>query len=101
MASPIQLGFSPVSMTLALANSADFVTTLQSQDGDFPTSAAISIEVGTSTWTATIVGNEARFNVDQTEVDVVIAQSPRHFRLWYVDGETRLLWGSGTVLVRG
>lgn len=95
---PVTLGYSPTQMRLLLTAGADFVTTLVSQDGDWPATAAITIEVGTATWTATLTGPEARFDVDQTEVDAVIAQTPRSFRLWYTDGEARLMWGRGPVL---
>lgn len=95
----VKLGYSPASMTLTLTEGGDFVTTLVSQDGDWPVTAVISIEVGAATWIATLSTNEARFNVDQIEVDAVVAEEPRSFSLWYVDGETRLLWGRGPVVV--
>lgn len=99
MTTSVKLGYSPTSMTLALAEGSDFVTTLVSQDGDWPGTAVITIEVGSDTWTATLATNEARFNVDQVDVDAVIAERPNRFRLWYTDGGTRLLWGTGPVTV--
>lgn len=99
MTATVRLGYSPTHMTLTLAEGGDFVTTLVSQDGDWPATAVITIEVGTAEWTATLVDNEARFSVDQVEVDAVIAESAKTFRLWYTDGDTRLLWGSGPVTV--
>jgi hypothetical protein len=99
MTTSVKLGYSPTSMTLALAQGGDFVTTLVSQDGNWPGTAVITIEVADATWTATLVTNEARFNVDQADVDAVIAKNPSKFRLWYTDGATRLLWGTGPVTV--
>lgn len=95
----VQLGYSPTPMSLTLSPGSDFVTTLVSQDGNWPTTAVISIEVGDATWTATLNLTEARFEVDQVAVDAVIAAKPTRFALWYEDGTTRLLWGTGPVVV--
>jgi predicted ThiF/HesA family dinucleotide-utilizing enzyme len=95
----VTLGSAPASMSLLLVPGADFVCTLVSQDGTWPATAAIAIEVADATWEATVSGTDAVFNVDQAQVNAVIAQDPNRFKLWYTDGTTRLLWGSGLVSV--
>jgi hypothetical protein len=96
----VTLGVEPLAMTLVLVQDADFVCTLVSQDGDWPGTAVLSIEVGDAAWSATLAGTEARFNVDKAVVNPVIDVAPRRFRLLYTDGDTDLVWGSGSVVCR-
>jgi hypothetical protein len=93
----VALGSAPESMRLVLTSGADFICTIVSNDGDWPSGAVIAIETEYTVWTATIVGPEARFNVDKDEVDALIAQKPRRFRLAYAEGTADLVWGSGLV----
>lgn len=95
----VQLGTTPEQMTLALTEGADFVCTLVSNDGAWPVGAVVAITVAGTTWTATIVGSEARFNVDKAAVDTVIGTTPRTFRLTYTEGAADLVWGRGAVVV--
>jgi hypothetical protein len=100
--SDIILGVTPRPMVLDLDADADFVCTLVAQDGDWPPTATISIEVADQTWTATLAGPEARFNVDKAQVQAVIDQvgdQLARFKLLYVDGDTELTWGRGPVRV--
>lgn len=95
----ITLGSRPVAMSLLLVAGGDFVCTLTSQDGDWPATATITLEVAGTTWTAALAGPEATFNVDQDDVDTVIEAKPTRFKLWYTDGGTHILWGAGSVVV--
>jgi len=98
----VTLGAVPIPLTVHLSRGSDFSCVLHSNSGDWPDSAEITLEVGTETWTAELAGPDATFTVDQDDVDTAIAAGPRHVRLWYTDGELRLLWGyANAVTVHG
>jgi hypothetical protein len=99
--STVALGADPIRVELHLSRGSDFTCVLHSNSGDWPDTAAITLEVGDATWTATAVGPDATFDIDLAAVDAIIAESPRTVRLWYEDGATRILWGLGPVSVRG
>lgn len=94
---PITLGAAPQTMTLVLVEDSDFVAVLTTADPSWPVGVGIAIKVGAATWNATIVGNEARFEVDKAAVNTVIAGAPTTFVLTYVEGTTELTWGAGKV----
>jgi hypothetical protein len=95
----VTLGVVPKSMNLLLVPGADWVCNLRSQGDPWPATAVITIEIADTVWTATISDTTATFNIDQTEVDAIIALGPTRFSLWYTDGPSRLPWATGPVRV--
>jgi hypothetical protein len=97
------LGVEPESFTVILSPGADFVSTITASDGDPWGSAVVSLvfdDDDETTWSATVASDELRWNVDKVAVDALIAASPSHVRLTFVDGTTDLLWAKGRVSVR-
>lgn len=103
------LGQGPETLRVVLVSNADFVSALKRSDAtswDLATQIALEIRTraqdGTTayvTWTATLNGDTAQWNVDMLEVNNVIAARPSTVRLWYTLGELRLLWAQGDVEV--
>lgn len=91
------LGQAPEKLTVVLVAGADFVSSLDRSDGEPWPDVEISLDFGTAVWPATLDGASARWNVDQADVDALLATRPRSVRLWYVDGPTRLLWAQGAI----
>lgn len=98
---PITLGASPVHIDLELVPNGMFVCTLESEEGDWPATASITIEIGDAIWAAWLEGTEARFEVSTEDVETVIDQHPTRYMLWYTDGGIRLPWAAGSVTVYG
>lgn len=98
------LGTQPEKLTIQLSPRSDFVAVIQRSDGqDWAAGTEVFLEFETTTdpisWPATISGTDASWNVDEADVDTLIATRPRKARLWYVEGEVRLLWAAGGVKV--
>lgn len=99
----VTLGHEPERMSLLLVEDADFVCTLRNGDGPWSSGIVVAIEVAGTVWTATIVGDEARFAVDKVAVNAAIATigaTAASFRLTYTEGSTDLVWGQGSVKVK-
>lgn len=102
----VTLGSVAQGLAVNLTLHADFVCAMRRSDGqDWPESV-VSLEFQVRdgepvTWNATLSGDTAQWNVDQDEVDALIEMRPRAVRLWYIQGELRLLWAQGEVEQRG
>lgn len=94
------LGYTPEKFKLIVASGSDFFSSLRrSDDTDWPESSLVTLDFGNEMqWDATLDGPTATWDVDQAEVAAVIAAKPKKVRLWYVDGEVRLLWASGVLV---
>lgn len=89
----LELGREPDELKLHLSPGADFISTIYTLDGStWPVTLQAKIIVGGETWTATVAGDELRWNVDKAAVDSAIAAKPVEAWLRYVDGSTDLLW---------
>lgn len=98
----ISLGATPLQLSVRLYASADFICGLDSEDGAWPTTAALALvfnDLDATTWTATLNGVAADWNVDKAQVAALIARLPTspRVRLTYTDGTTDLLWAQGRV----
>lgn len=95
------LGYTPEKFKLALTAGSDFFSALTRSDGaSWPDGTQLVLEFDTgASWPAALSGATATWDIDQDVVDAVIAARPRKVRLWYVDGETRLLWAQGAPAV--
>lgn len=97
------LGYAPEKFKLTVTAGADFFQALTRSD-DVPWSSTaeliLDFDNAAPAWHATLSGATATWDVDQTEVDALIAARPRKVRLYYVDGETRLVWGVGALDVK-
>lgn len=95
------LGQAPSRMTVVLAAGADFVATLTRNDGEnWPSGAAVELELGETVWAALVTGDTLTWDVDEAVVATVLASPPAKARLYYVNGATRMLWASGPVVTR-
>lgn len=100
----LKLGVTPVSMALELTEDGDFVSTIVSDDGDWNPGTEIAVEVGEARWLATILGTDARWEIDKSEVNAVLFDAdgnktpPEKWRLMYKDGDADLVWARGGVI---
>lgn len=94
------LGNTPQDMVVQIAEGADFVSTIRRDDGDWPDGIVIELRIGDTTWPSTIVGDEARWNVDKDIVAPVLDNAFAPARLYYIDGDTELLWAKGGLDIR-
>jgi len=103
VATVLELGSGPLPLHVTLTQDGDFICVIESQDGDWPGTAVISIlfnDDDVTTWTATLSTVDATFDVDKIEVNALIDKGPTRARLRYVDGSTDLIWAQGSVSVR-
>jgi len=94
------LGHAPDRLNVILIAGSDFASSLKRKDGVAWPVVEISLDFGSTEWPATVVDDVASWDVDQDDVDLLIAARPRGVKLWYVEGERRLLWAQGDVDVR-
>lgn len=94
----ITLGTVPENLTVVLTKDADFFTTLENADGNWPSGATIQLifEDGTI-WDSVISGENATFSIDATEVNLIIDLKPRTVKLFYKEGTTEICWALGGV----
>ena len=96
----INLGFVPVPITVALPTDGDFVATLQSSSA-WPSGASVSLKFigsSTTTWTATLSGNNMQFNKTASQVNTLLATDQKSVELLYTDSTgVNLVWGRGSV----
>lgn len=100
----LNLDQKPEELRVGLVAGADFIRTLESEDGDWPGTAVIKLifnDTDATTWTATIAGADATWNIDKAVVDALIADAPTRAKVTYVDGPVDLLWAVGGVTLRG
>lgn len=96
------LGASPENLSVILTQGADFNTTLHNSDGNWSPTATIELRFGVdpenpiTTWSAVITDDDAVFAVDKAVVDVLLAETDKSVRLWYIDGTTDLCWAKGS-----
>lgn len=106
--STISLGADVENLSVKLARGGDYVTGLDSLDGDWPVSAVVTLlfnDSANTAWTATVNGAALDWNVDKAQVDALLDRyatagvddSRRKVRLRYVDGTTDLIWAQGKV----
>lgn len=101
----LNLGNAPDTLTVTLVRGADFVSGVDSLDGDWPTGTVIRLvfnDSASTVWTATLEGAAATWEIDHAEVDALIGRmnpSKRRVRLVYADGPTELMWAIGIVRV--
>lgn len=95
------LGQTPHQMTLELAADTDFIAVLRRTDGaDWDVGTAIEVAIGDEVWPAAISGPNATWEVDEVDVNALIATNPKKARLYYSLGTQKVLWASGPVVVR-
>lgn len=97
----IELGSVGEQITVILAAGADFVVTLVAPTA-WPVGTVIALVLsggGVSvTWTATISGTQATFDVPTAQVQPVINSGYSFARLYYTpSGGGPLLWGQGDI----
>jgi hypothetical protein len=85
------LGSVPRVLPLLLTEDFDFRSNVLTEDESaWPDGSVVTLVItrtgGTTTWTATIVGAEARFDIDKADVNTLIALTPTRYRLGYVNG---------------
>lgn len=100
----ISLGSTPLQLMVSLYPTADFISGIDSIDGPWPTTAVLALvfnDTAATTWTATLNGVAADWNIDKAAVAALIGRLPNgpRVRLTYTDGTTDLLWAQGRVMV--
>lgn len=94
----ITLGSVPENLTVVLTKDADFFTTLQNADGDWPIGAQVQLIFQDGTvWEAGISGPDAVFSIDSSQVNLIIDLKPRFVKLFYREGLTEICWALGGV----
>lgn len=100
------LGQAPDTLRVTLVGGADFVSSLRRKDGTpWPANSSLKLAFSPTTgsvveWAATFANAVAIWDVDQVDVDALIALKPRVVRLWYSEGDLRLLWAQGDIDIR-
>jgi hypothetical protein len=107
----IELGNDPESLTVTLITGGDFDAglVLEDENGDdldWPVGTVLTLRFSRTadigeTWTATIDGAEAAWDVDKAVVDATIAAGRTKVRLVYVNDDDDDVLAIGTVTVRG
>lgn len=97
--STIMLGVEPASMGVRLAADADFITTLQTQDGtDWPSTVSAELRFPDGTvWAAALSGPNLTWSVDKADVNTLLDTRPKTVSLFYIDGTTDIEWAKGSV----
>lgn len=88
------LGLRPQTLRLQLTLGADFYVVLK-LDEPWPSGTNLTLKLGSVTWAATIVGDEATFNVDKAQADTI--PHGTEARLIYTNGTTDQTWAVGSV----
>lgn len=90
----ITLGSEPEDLTVHLVTGADFKATLILKPA-WPVGTTLTLVSGATTWTATISGTDATFDVDKAAADLLADGAS--IKLKYVNGTTDQTLGIGTV----
>lgn len=94
------LGTVPQQMQVVLVPDADFTAVLRNSAGNWATGTVITLKFNTSqVWTATVSGDTATFNQQETAVNIVIAAGAVSARLFYNNGTVDIQWATGVVTV--
>lgn len=108
----ITLGDGPDRLTVRLSRFGDFVAALIYDDNDpntvnaWPAGAVVDLRfyatdtalTPATTWTATITGDRAEWNIDKAIVaSAVLDPGNETARLFYTVGLTELMWAKGAV----
>jgi hypothetical protein len=96
------LGQAPYRMTVVLSPGTDFVATMTRDDGQpWPDGTVIELAlVGGATWPGTVAGASVNWDVNETLVQAAVDAGVKHAKLYHVNGDTRVLWAAGPVVVR-
>lgn len=96
-----KLGYKPEKFTFEVSPGSDFFGGLEREDGtDWPAGSQVELEVvGGESFDAALTGAVASWVIDETKVDEIIALKPKKIRIWYIEGETRLVWAIGSLAV--
>lgn len=102
MSSSIVLGVKPLHLIVDLTQNADFTSTLKNVDGNWSPTAEIQLRFGygddTIMWAANISGDLAIFDIDDEQVNALLATRIRNAKLFYIDGDVEVAWGVGDVI---
>lgn len=94
----VSLGTVPDTLAVHLVTGGDFIATLTNQGGDWATGAVVTLVFGddaATTWTATIAGADATFNVDKAIADPIPHRTSAELR--YTLGDVDQVWARGSV----
>lgn len=98
----LTLGNQVQDMLVILPRNGDFVSTLVNAEGAWDPATLIELRFSNgTTWTATIVDDEARFDVDKATVTTLITAGPTSAVLFYRLNTIDTPWAYGPVNVQG
>lgn len=98
----IVLGSTPEEIEVVLTRNADFFCTLITEDGtDWPAGVDIRLILGATSFDAVIVGDEASFSIQESEVNDLIDARVAKAKLMYIEGTSDICWGVGVVNSNG
>lgn len=94
------LGLRPGTLRVNLTTGADFICTLRLRNQDWPVGTTLSLVFASGeSWSATISGADATFNVDKATADTIDDRTA--VSLKYVNGTTDQTFEIGTVVRHG
>lgn len=92
------LGRPPEKLKVTVSPGSIFASSIRRADGQsWREGVQLVLDFGTVEWTAQTSGDLALWGESAAEVDAMLATRPRGVKLWYVDGDTRVLWASGSL----
>lgn len=101
----IALGQIPDDLAITLVRGADFIASISTRDSsDWPDGLIVTVafdDEDSTVFTADVTGPTIAFDVDKAIVETLIDATPRLARLFYIDGDTDLLWAVGRPRFRG
>ena len=104
---PIVLGGEPEEVVVPLVENGDYNVALLSFDAndnalDYPAGTSVSMLIdGTVTWNATVSGNSARFSIDASAVNAVMALGNNlQVVVFYENGTDKIPWYLGKTVNR-
>lgn len=92
--SGIVIGNRPAPLRVVLTTGSDFYRVLRYADG-WPAGATLSLVLPTTTWTASISGTDATFNVARAVADMI--EDGTAAQLIYTADGRRSVWADGKV----
>jgi len=97
----VTLGATPIDAELVLSPDTGFVCTFRRPSGAWPDGMTAEIRIGAQVWQATVVADEANWDIDSATVDALIATNPRRAQVYVTIDGVPALWFSGPVKIRG